>query len=126
MLGELHGECSDAPGRSDDQHPLARLDLAVVPEGLQGGGCREGDGGGVFEGDVARSVGEEPFGDGDSLGEGAEAGHERRPVHLVAGSHRRDGRADGRDDAGEVATGDLEARPPESDLELGRCTGCRG
>ena len=119
VLGELDGESADSAGRSDDQHLVPRLDLAVVPQGLQGGRCRERHGGGVLERDGPRSVGEESFGDGDSLGEGAEAGHERRPVDLVAGLHRGDVRTDSSHDAGEVASGDLEARSPETDLEPG-------
>jgi hypothetical protein len=62
-------------------------------------------------------VGEEPFRNGDPLGEGAEAGHERRPVDLVPRTHGGDGWTDRSDDAGEVAARDLEARPPEPDLE---------
>ena len=52
--GDLHRECTDAPGRAVDQDFLPRLNVSFVAKALQGGERRHGYGGCLLERDILR------------------------------------------------------------------------
>src|ERR1035437_9866334 len=70
-LGDLHGERPDASGRAVDQDLLTGLDLPLIAQQLQGGGCRYPDGRGLLKREVGR-LGDEVVRTGTGiLGKGA-------------------------------------------------------
>jgi hypothetical protein len=74
---------------------------------LQRGAGRDGDDGGLFDGQVRRLVGEGVLAGAGVLGEGAMTGAE----HFVARLEPPDSVADSPDDAGDVHAADLFAQP---------------
>ena len=118
MLGELDRDRPDPAGAGVDEDLLPRLHVASLDEGLPRGQCHQRQRAGLLHADrrgLERQVG---LGDGDALGERADAVLVGPGVDLVAGLEAAHLRPDADDGAGDVVAEDQRQLVREDLLEL--------
>ena len=109
-LGDLHGEQAHPARGTDDQDPLPRRDLAGVPQRLQSGTARRGDGGRLLERQARRLDGQRLDPGGGVVGERAVA----HPEDIVPGVEAGHVRAHGLDGSGDIHPPDPRLRAREN------------
>ena len=105
-LCNLHGERTDAAGRTDDKNFLPGLDAAHVAKSQQRGDAGDGNGCGLLERHIARLRHQAILRGADVLGKGS-ADFSAHSEYFVAGLKLRHLAADCGDTSGEICSGGL-------------------